>query len=57
MDIVNDGDILILLSNSGESHELSDLIDFAKKKILKLFLLPLIKRALYQKTRYFDNFT
>jgi D-arabinose 5-phosphate isomerase GutQ len=32
MGIVNKEDILIALSNSGESHELSDLLDFAKKK-------------------------
>ena len=32
MGIVENNDILIVLSNSGESHELSDLINFSKKK-------------------------
>ena len=32
MGIVSKEDILIALSNSGESHELSDLLDFSKKK-------------------------
>ena len=32
MCIVRVDDILIVLSNSGESHELSDLLDFAKKQ-------------------------
>jgi arabinose-5-phosphate isomerase len=32
MGIVEKNDILIVLSNSGESHELSDLINFSKKK-------------------------
>tara|TARA_Y100001958_G_C21173175_1_gene504513 strand:- start:824 stop:1180 length:357 start_codon:yes stop_codon:yes gene_type:complete len=32
MGIVEKNDILIILSNSGQSHELSDLINFSKKK-------------------------
>ena len=36
MGIVNKEDILIALSNSGETHELSDLLDFAKKKQIKI---------------------
>jgi arabinose-5-phosphate isomerase len=38
MGIVSQGDVLIALSNSGESYELSDLINFAKKRKLKLSL-------------------
>ena len=36
MGIVGPDDILIILSNSGETHELSDLIDFAKRKKIKI---------------------
>ena len=36
MGIVSQGDVLIVLSNSGESYELSDLINFAKKKKIKI---------------------
>ncbi len=32
MGIVEENDVLIILSNSGESHELTDLINFCKKK-------------------------
>ncbi len=49
MGIVNDGDILILLSNSGESHELSDLIDFAKKKNIKIISITSNKKSLISK--------
>ena len=38
MGIVSHGDVLIALSNSGESHELSDLLNFAKKKEYKNYL-------------------
>ena len=37
MGIIEKNDVLIILSNSGESHELTDLINFSKKKIKKLF--------------------
>ena len=33
MGIIDKNDLLIILSNSGESHELTDLINFSKKKI------------------------
>ena len=36
MGIVRAEDILIVLSNSGESHELSDLLDFAKRHSVKI---------------------
>jgi len=36
MGIVRAEDILIVLSNSGESHELSDLLDFAKRQSVKI---------------------
>ena len=32
MGIIDKNDLLIILSNSGESHELTDLINFSKKK-------------------------
>ena len=32
MGIVEKNDVLIILSNSGETHELADLINFSKKK-------------------------
>ena len=32
MGIIEKNDVLIILSNSGESHELADLINFSKKK-------------------------
>tara|TARA_Y100000996_G_scaffold414279_1_gene404697 strand:- start:11 stop:958 length:948 start_codon:yes stop_codon:yes gene_type:complete len=49
MGIVNEGDILIVLSNSGESHELSDLIDFAKKKLIKIIAITSYKKSLISK--------
>ncbi len=36
MGIIEKNDILIILSNSGETNELTDLIDFSKKKKLKI---------------------
>ena len=39
MGIVNRDDILIVLSNSGETHELSDLLDFAKKRNIRIIEL------------------
>ena len=32
MGIIEKNDVIIILSNSGESHELADLINFSKKK-------------------------
>ena len=37
MGIIDKNDVLIILSNSGETHELTDLINFSKKRKLKLF--------------------
>ena len=34
--IIEKNDLLIILSNSGESHELADLINFSKKKKIKI---------------------
>ena len=36
MGILEKNDVVIILSNSGESNELSDLINFSKKKNLKI---------------------
>ena len=46
MGIVNKEDILIALSNSGESHELSDLLYFAKKKQIKIISITSNKNSL-----------
>ena len=47
MGIISQGDILIILSNSGESYELSDLINFAKKKKIRIIsTAPLLAQAM-----------
>ena len=49
MGIVDKNDILIALSNSGESYELSDLLDFAKKKQIKIISITSNKKSLLSK--------
>ena len=49
MGIVNKGDILILLSNSGESYELNDLVDFAKRKNIKIISITSNLKSLLSK--------
>ena len=49
MGIVRVDDILIVLSNSGESHELSDLLDFAKKQSIKIISICSNKKSLLAK--------
>jgi arabinose-5-phosphate isomerase len=49
MGIVRVEDILIVLSNSGESHELSDLLDFAKKQSIKIISICSNKKSLLAK--------
>ena len=49
MGIVRAEDILIVLSNSGESHELSDLIDFAKKQSVKIISICSNNKSLLAK--------
>ena len=49
MGIVRVDDILIVLSNSGESHELNDLIDFAKKQSIKIISICSNKKSLLAK--------
>tara|TARA_B100001057_G_C22663107_1_gene876741 strand:+ start:82 stop:1029 length:948 start_codon:yes stop_codon:yes gene_type:complete len=49
MGIVNHGDVLIALSNSGESHELSDLLNFAKKKNIRIISMTSNKKSLLSK--------
>ena len=49
MGIIKSGDVLIVLSNSGESHELSDLVDFAKKKKIKIISITSNKNSLLSK--------
>ena len=49
MGILCKDDILMLISNSGESHELSDIIDFSKKKKIKIISITSNKRSLLSK--------
>ncbi len=49
MGIIEKNDILIILSNSGESHELSDLINFSKKKKLKIISITSTDKSLLSK--------
>ncbi len=49
MGIIEKKDILIILSNSGESHELSDLINFCKKKKLKIISITAKNKSLLSK--------
>jgi arabinose-5-phosphate isomerase len=49
MGMVNENDVLIILSNSGETHELSDLIDFATRKKNKIISITSNKNALLSK--------
>ena len=49
MGIIKAEDILIVLSNSGESHELSDLLDFAKRKLVKIISICSNKKSLLAK--------
>jgi arabinose-5-phosphate isomerase len=49
MGIVRVDDILIVISNSGESHELSDLLDFAKKQSIKIISICSNKKSLLAK--------
>jgi arabinose-5-phosphate isomerase len=46
MGIINKEDVLIALSNSGESHELSDLLDFAKKRQIKIISITSNRNSL-----------
>tara|TARA_B100001057_G_scaffold461586_1_gene513727 strand:- start:5512 stop:6459 length:948 start_codon:yes stop_codon:yes gene_type:complete len=49
MGIVEKKDLLIVLSNSGESHELSDLINFCKKKNVKIISISSTNKSLLSK--------
>ena len=49
MGIVEKNDVLIILSNSGESHELTDLINFCKKKNIKIISITSISKSLLSK--------
>ena len=49
MGIVEKNDVLIILSNSGESHELTDLINFCKKKNIKIISITSISKCLFSK--------
>ena len=49
MGIVRAEDILIVLSNSGESHELGDLLDFAKRHSVKIISICSNKKSLLAK--------
>ena len=49
MGIVEKNDVLIILSNSGESHELTDLINFCKKKKIKIISITSSNKSLLSK--------
>ena len=49
MGIIEKNDILIILSNSGESYELADLINFSKKKKIKIISITSTKKSLLSK--------
>jgi len=49
MGIVEKNDISIILSNSGESHELTDLINFCKKKKIKIISITSSNKSLLSK--------
>ncbi len=49
MGIIEKNDILIILSNSGESHELSDLISFSKKLKIKIISITSSRKSLLSK--------
>ena len=49
MGIVEKNDVLIILSNSGESNELADLINFSKKKKIKIISITSSKDSLLSK--------
>ena len=49
MGIIEKNDVLIILSNSGESHELADLINFSKKKKIKIISITSANKSLLSK--------
>ena len=49
MGIIEKNDILIILSNSGESYELADLINFSKKKKIKIISITSTNKSLLSK--------
>ena len=49
MGIIEKKDVLIILSNSGESHELADLINFSKKKKIKIISISSTTKSLLSK--------
>ena len=49
MGILEKNDVLIILSNSGESHELSDLINFCKRKKIKIISITSTNKSLLSK--------
>ncbi len=49
MGILEKNDVLIILSNSGESHELADLINFSKRKKIKIISITSSEKSLLSK--------
>ena len=49
MGIIEKNDVVMILSNSGESHELADLINFSKKKKLKIISITSTNKNLLSK--------
>ena len=49
MGIIDKNDVLMILSNSGETHELADLINFSKKKKIKIISITSTHKSLLSK--------
>ena len=49
MGIIEKNDVLIILSNSGESHELADLVNFSKKKKMKIISITSTNKSMLSK--------
>lgn len=47
--IIDKNDLILILSNSGESHELNDLLDYAKKRSIKIISITSNRNSLLSK--------
>ena len=44
--VIDKNDIILILSNSGESHELNDLLDYAKKRSIKIISITTNRKSI-----------
>jgi len=49
MGIIEKNDVMLILSNSGESHELADLVNFSKKKKIKIISITSTNKSMLSK--------